>query len=314
MYKFLKKMCLYVVFLYGCFLLLLILSSAIVKNKMAKRGRGVIIDKNALLAATKSPKIILIGGSNVCYGINSKLLQDSLKMPVVDMAITAEVGMLFYYNQVKPYIHKGDIVVGIPEYAAYKDNKLYGEASMYELSVVQPSNLKYIAPIQWIRFPRFAGDIIKENYNTFVSEKNSIISNGRNLYNALGDYEGHKGKNSTFKVNPTGSLKNERLEMASAFKKMLDNFNIFCNQKGGTYLHSFPVYARSRYKMEWGNEMVKQLNGIAVINSPEEYLFGPDSLYDTENHIQYEYRDLRTKRLINNLKNFLEKQSNISLE
>ena len=86
----------------------------IAQNSLSRKGRAVVIDKSRRLQQLPSPKIVLVGGSNVCYGVDAKLLQDSLRMPVVDMSINGGVGMSFYYEQVKPFINKGDIVIGIP--------------------------------------------------------------------------------------------------------------------------------------------------------------------------------------------------------
>ena len=48
-------------------------STYMVKKKLLTKGRASIIDKTQRLASTSSPRIILIGGSNICYNINSKL-------------------------------------------------------------------------------------------------------------------------------------------------------------------------------------------------------------------------------------------------
>ena len=289
--------------------MLVIGSSILVRNKMAKRGRGIVIDKNNLLSKTTSPKVILMGGSNVCYGINSALLQDSLHMPVIDMAINADVGMMFYYNQVKPYINKGDIVIGIPEYAAYAEYKLYGDVSMYQLCVVQPSNMRFLSKEQWLRFPRFAGDIVKENYNAFTSDANSDVANGRKFYNSFGDYEGHKDKPTGLSISKPIANKNKTdWSISPSLISMIKMFSVFCNQKGAVYLHSYPVFLRSSYKQDWGNKIEKQFQDIHLLNRPDEYLFSGDSLYDSDNHMLYKYRNTRTERLAKNVKFFLQNQ------
>jgi hypothetical protein len=303
----------YFIGMYAAYLLLLIVSSIYVSKKMSKRGRGSVIDKNTLLSNCKSPKIILLGGSNVCYGINSKLLQDSLNMPVIDMAINATTGMLFYYNQIKEFIQNGDIVIGIPEYAAYTRNQLYGDVNVYELIVVQYSNIRFLNFWQWVRLPRFAGDILKENYKTIVSDGNSDVSNGRKKYNAFGDYIGHQNDTSNIMNRhsfiPTFS-NGKDFQIDPEFAKMIVEFDGYCKQRGATYLHSYPVFLRNTYKSNWQTLIESNLNGIRFLNKPDEYLFSADSLYDSENHIQFRYRNLRTVRLLNDIKNIVESKNN----
>ena len=46
-------------------------------------------DKLHVLSATISPKVVLVGGSNLAFGIDSELISKSLGMPVVNMGLHA---------------------------------------------------------------------------------------------------------------------------------------------------------------------------------------------------------------------------------
>lgn len=305
MQLFLKKILYYTCFAVIIFLVALILSSALAKNKASKRGRGVVIDKVNLLKQTLSPKIIFIGGSNVCYGLNAQLIEDSLKIPVVDMSINADVGMVFYMNQLKPFLNKGDIVVGIPEYASYSNKVIYGNESLYGLCTVMPENATVLTPYQWLRVFKFGGDILRDNYTAFVADKNSIISNGRKLYNKWGDYVGHENKIAIIDtVLAVKTAKQNFLASDSYFKQVV-SFNKFCKENGITYLHSYPVYMRSLYNDSWEQKIQQNLTGINIINKPTDFLYGVDSLFDSENHLRFQFRNQRSIKLLNNLRNQL---------
>ncbi len=82
----------------------------------------------------------------------------------------------------------------------------------------------------------------------------------------------------------------------------------FCINKETTYLHSFPVFARELYNPKWNNIINNELSNITIINQADRYLFGVDSLYDSENHLQYQYRDIRSQRLVEDLRHYFTTQ------
>ena len=67
----------------------------------------------------KSPKIILNGGSNLAFGINSAVIEKALCLPVCNLGIMAGLGMEYMIEQVKFYAKEGDIVILVPEYFLY---------------------------------------------------------------------------------------------------------------------------------------------------------------------------------------------------
>jgi hypothetical protein len=304
MKPFLLKLLFYTALFAGVVLAAGIVTSLLAHPYIIKKGRGSVIDKNERLASLPSPKIVLVGGSNVCYGINSGLLQDLLHLPVADMAINADIGMLFYFNQVKPYIQKGDIVIGIPEYGA--DEKMWGDESMYELAIADPRNIQTISLLQWLRLPLYMGTVIKDNYNIILSDKNAAVNNGRKWYNAFGDYEGHK----TDTINLENAPERRELEeldttIAAHYVSLVEDFNHYCKYKGALYLQSFPVYAKVQYNRAYLNALGKELPEVRFIGTPETYLYNYAQLYDSPNHLVFSMRDERTTKLANDIKQAL---------
>jgi hypothetical protein len=81
-----------------------------------------ILEKEKLARTTPSPKILLIGGSNLAFGIDSKEIEDSLGLNVVNMGLYAKLGLKYMLAQARPYIKAGDVAVVVPEY-----DQFYGE-------------------------------------------------------------------------------------------------------------------------------------------------------------------------------------------
>jgi hypothetical protein len=79
------------------------------------------IDKVKMLKTVPGPRLILIGGSNLAFGIDSAYLQNRLQMPVINMGVHIAFGLRYMLNQARPYLRSGDIVVIVPEYEHFKD-------------------------------------------------------------------------------------------------------------------------------------------------------------------------------------------------
>ena len=71
---------------------------------------GGVRAKQERLASLGSPKVVLVGGSNVTFGLDSPLLEEALCRPVVNMTIHASLGFRFMVEQLDGGLGKGDLV------------------------------------------------------------------------------------------------------------------------------------------------------------------------------------------------------------
>ena len=88
----------------GCFI------SAVVPGYEGEYTAG-LIDKVEKLENTLGPKIVLIGNSNLAFGINSKKIEEEMGMPVVNMGLHGGLGNAFSEEMAKINIEPGDIYV-----------------------------------------------------------------------------------------------------------------------------------------------------------------------------------------------------------
>lgn len=80
-------------------------------------------------------KIIVLGGSNVHYGIRTSDIEKAFGIPCVNMGIYGSFGMDLQYllYRAKNYIQKGDIVIIAPEYDTLSVNKNYNRGKLFYL-------------------------------------------------------------------------------------------------------------------------------------------------------------------------------------
>ena len=84
--------------------------------------------KCLLLDSVPSPRIIFVGGSNLCFGLDSKRIEDSLHINVINYGLHAGIGLKFMTDDVERYVGEGDIIVFAPEYEQFY-TCMYGEAA-----------------------------------------------------------------------------------------------------------------------------------------------------------------------------------------
>ncbi len=72
---------------------------------------AALIDKNERLCSIDEPKIVLVGNSNLAFGINSAMIEEAFSMPVVNMGMHGGIGNPFNEQAAVQNVHEGDIVI-----------------------------------------------------------------------------------------------------------------------------------------------------------------------------------------------------------
>ena len=82
-----------------------------VKNQYLLNYQASILDKIERLKSINEPKIILVGNSNLAFGIDSEKIEQEIGMPVVNLGFHGALGNAFHEDMAKFNIEKGDIVI-----------------------------------------------------------------------------------------------------------------------------------------------------------------------------------------------------------
>jgi len=269
-----------------------------------------IIDKQRLLQEVRNPRLILVGGSNLSFGIDSKKIQDSLNINVINIGIRSQFGLEFIFNYISPYLKNGDIVIIIPEYELFfGENGVLGDAfALLEVIDADPTKFFLLSFRQVLSLlkaiPKFSIWKIKTYLLSFVETKADIREIGlydRKSFNNFGDVGAYR-ESSNKKINPTaleGNFNPIALEILKDFKKII-------KMKNGRLFMSYPCLNHSSYKLSetkiriFEQKLIE--NNFAILGGPERYSF-PDSLhFDTKYHLTTKGVDIRTELLIQDLK------------
>ncbi len=76
---------------------------------------GALNEKVERLDSIKGPKLVVIGGSSVAFGLDSALLEEYIGMPVVNFGLYADLGTKLMLDLSEDAIGEGDVILLSPE-------------------------------------------------------------------------------------------------------------------------------------------------------------------------------------------------------
>lgn len=249
------------------------------------------------LDTLSSPRLILIGGSNVAFGINSKMLRDSLNFNVVNTASQASIGMKFMIDEVEKRSHRGDIIVVMPEYEQFF-GRLNGSGDGALTSTIILSDYNGIDQLnysQWINFIAGIPNYVKSN---LMSHKSGSEKYSSLRFNEFGDEVVH------WQCKSKGNIKPSRIreDFDSYAADYLICFMNRMKAKGCQVILLPPISIQS--KVSSNQDKIKLLYSEMKMRrhpfgaTPEQFV-QPDSLaYDTQYHVNYEGAISATQALI----------------
>ena len=194
-----------------------------------------LVDKFENLKTENQPKIILVGGSNLAFGMDSEIISQYYDMPVVNMGLHAGMGLRFLLEGIKPYVKKDDIVLIIPEYGHFY-NMYLGQSSTLTpiLFNVYPKSFSNLSFEQYLMIlsgiPRHAMDNLYEAYidgHAFKSHPQDIYA--RDKFNRYGDVTSHWNEQSY--TSYTYEKQNVR-PIDSKMMKELEDYIVFYQNMG----------------------------------------------------------------------------------
>ena len=269
-----------------------------------------VYDKHQRLSNLKSPKIIITGGSGCAYGINSKKIEDSTGYNTVNMGVHADFDYRYMLNEIKNSISKNDIVIFIPEYdlAAGDGN---GDHELYDMLSCNPQSFRYLEFRQYLNFFSFFGKTTLINFRKIFKHPDTDRIYYRSAFNKEGDLISHLNRRSLFidcnfikgTCNPI---------YANSFIRFITNFHEFCNSKKAILLYSFPAIAQSTFDSVNANILYDKLRGnkINLIDKPIDYVYCDTLFFNTNYHLTSYGREMRTDKLVKNLRLFIKKNCN----
>lgn len=259
-------------------------------------------------------KVVILGGSNACFGIDSDLMENSLGMPVVNTALHAALGPNFWIEYVKDNLNQGDIVIMSPEYGMLSKKGWYGTKS-----TTVPITILYTPSKLYILFTDYT--FFKKNVvRLFETIKSYWKEYPFEPYTTQGTYdirsfEGDNIKgdfiNSIYEGIETKKILNFN-EKNISWKELREAKRHFENERIKFYI-TLPSALDESFDVEKTKDFIRtvsEYSTVPILNNNLDYFFSRENFFDTEYHLNKKGRELRTKKLIDDLNKELQWDNN----
>lgn len=272
---------------------------------------GELKSKYERLKETPGERIVLVGGSGVAFGYDSRLIEEELKeYSVVNFGMYAGLGTKAVLDLSEEYIRAGDIVILSPEQDPQTLSLYFNGEYMWQaadgafglLKGVKSENLEQMAG----SFPGFALQKLTYTLKGGKPETDSVYR--QSSFNAYGDIELEQcGEN----ILPLGYDVNQpvRFTQEVCQEDFLQYVNAYAKRlekKGATVWYRFcPVNVLAVEDAENVPEYYQFLREslrFPVIGNPENSLMEAEWFYDTNFHLNTAGKRVNTIQLIRDIK------------
>lgn len=266
---------------------------------------AVIGDKMRMLAATSSPKMVFVGGSNLAFGLDSARVQARTGYRVANMGMGFNMGLRLMLDLVEPHVAPGDVVVLVPEYNLFF-GLFDGDERLLDVLELYPPGVGYLrSPTQFYMLARNLPRHLKFKVNRYLAtigrEPDPDCIYCPQAFNSFGDIERHldrAGKDVAsmdFLRRPTPVDAGAIAEI-NAFARRID-------EVGARVFMLFPCipqihYERSRARIERLYERLSSDLLVPLLAAPLEYVYPIEYFYDWVYHLNRRGREVRTEQVI----------------
>lgn len=275
-----------------------------------------VFEKRDLLETTPSSKIILVGGSNVAFGFNSRIISEGTGLPVVNAGLQGGLGLRFTINEVKPYINPGDIVLISPEY----ENLfmcLNGGEVLSQMMIVDPASLGNISAFceaWWLLrvFPSVHTSAIKNMIELQRYPSCPYCRSVMDIYSRAA-FDPSTGDILT---NTPASKPETDLQFRFGYNmtnrwfkdsiKVLNKFNEFVLEKNASLVFLYPntsmiADGNTIDRLNDLDEILRNNLDFLVLNTPAEADFAYEYMFDSKYHLNSLGSALRSEMLVKEL-------------
>jgi len=280
---------------------------------------AALIDKHKRLQASRPPRIILVGGCNLAFGVRSDQLEAALGRRVVNMGLLAGGGLDFMLNNVVGAVREGDVVVLSLEYQLFSEqgNLLH----LMQMLEYRPAGFWAVPRQRWKRLLEesglpILGNVVRRSLGFPPEARPADPTDphySRQRFNRWGDYTGHYAQTENLSVHPPESpvWRPAMLQpMSSKQRTQLERFVEHCHRQGARILYTCPprppeALQQQGRVIESILSNLKDIPNLEVIDTPAEQVYEHALFIDTPYHLTGAGSRERTARLLARLKSLL---------
>ncbi|MFA6829684.1 MAG: hypothetical protein WCR67_03155 [Bacilli bacterium] len=264
-------------------------------------------------------KIVIVGNSNVAFGVDSALLEkqlraDGLDYSVCNYGLYISLGTKFMLDTVKNQIKKDDIVIFTPELISQAMSLYY---SSKEVWYALDSDLSLLSTLDNSCLQSQIGSM-----NTYIGEKYEYFVSGNKAQSGTTYSQASFDDNCDFKNSPRAyntmeNLYDSNTMLSFSTDLLTDSFISYVNTfyqdisaKGAKMYYSFAPMNFLSIKLDnfftdinnFSDALDEKLD-FPIISSPFNYIMNPGWFFDANVHLNEAGMTFRTNLLASDIKN-----------
>jgi hypothetical protein len=266
--------------------------------------------KHARLVAPGDNRIILAGGSNVAFGVDSSRLEALASRPAINLGLHGGLGLALMVHELQDQARPGDLVILIPEYEQFYGDTMNGDTEAAELLQHHWSALPYFS--LWRQWRNLAVSTqVLASAATFA-----LIDRAK--MRLLGRHEPKEGfsvyRNDAFDEHGdmVGHLNQQPKadQVAKGFERISGGFNQravsviarcaeVLSAQGVTFVMLYPSVATGFWDLnqDLAEQVAESIQPTLTVTEPQDWVFPNDWFYDTPYHLAALGREIRTDHL-----------------
>ncbi|MDR1324439.1 MAG: hypothetical protein LBK00_00195 [Treponema sp.] len=293
-----------------------------------------ILDKHQRLMETAAPRLVLVGGSNLAFGIDSEMLQNGLGILVVNTGLHAGFGLARMLDDIALFLQSGDTLVIAPEYSHFTSTwngelaawNLVSDTRRYSLLVsdtfIAPEyqhladtwngnsgaglmsdiSNSFLAETRLYGLPRAFPEYVRDKVLALLPHQPNPLAYTRDGFNEYGDYIKHFGiENQPF--TPALPLEPLNPQYLARFFQFVAAFT----NRGIRVILTYPSYEEVSFytnvsRIHELDTVFRARENITVISTPDDYCFHTAFFYDSVYHLNEHGRAVRSEQLLRDLR------------
>lgn len=263
------------------------------------------IDKRKRIAELPGPRVVLVGGSSVAFGFDSRVIE-SRGLSAVNMGHSMGLGLDFMLSQSAAHLRADDLVVVAPEFALLW--KQPTDASLLTVLEQDPQSARYLDGPACGRLLdgglRWFGNKLRCALHQVSTDAQS--THGRSSFDERGDFVAHRGH------DPTGGeplLVRWPESLGAGFEhavEQLDAFGHKCEAVGAHCVLAMQPLRPDEFESGGATlrEIERRLRAeqrLPLVIEAEDSVWPASSFFDPGPHLGGEAATERTRRLLDAL-------------
>lgn len=276
------------------------------------------------LQTTQGKRIVLVGGSNIPFGVKSGLLAENFpEYHIVDLGMYADMGTVVMLDWAKTEVHEGDLFILMPEQNSQTLSCYFSGGDVWQAadgawqSVALLPSRRY--PQLAAAFPAFAGK--KLYYAVNGSPKPEGIY-ARSSFNEYGDicYTEREYNIMSEGYNPNDLIAFDQNVISEEFIEEMNAFADHVTKKGASVYYHFPPMNElalaadtTRTSIDAYYDFLQKRLSFPILGNPHRSIMESGWFYDTNFHLNDSGATVFTKYLVEDIRLLLRDTSETAI-